>query len=235
MTCVSSATVTLTDLLDLVEIALAPLARRLPPTVAREDLASAGKLALVAAHRRCDGSADEVRAYCFVRVRGAMLDELRRLDPLSRQQRDRCNAITRIQAQLSHQLGRTPSIEEVASTAGLKANEVSAALNAAAQSGDPGEVEWSTIPDNTGASTVELVEYEDLRAGLDLALSRLPAKQALALRKYYLEEATLDEIAAELGVSRERARQVREAGEKKLREDLIVLSLWQAFADPSRE
>ena len=55
----------------------------------------------------------------------------------------------------------------------------------------------------------------------------------MALRRYYLEDATLDDIAAELGVSRERARQVREAGEKKLRADLLVLALWQSlFAQP---
>ena len=72
----------LADYLDIVEIALATISRRLPATVGRDDLASAGKLALVVAVGRREGSFDDVRAYCFVRVRGAMLDELRRLDPL---------------------------------------------------------------------------------------------------------------------------------------------------------
>jgi RNA polymerase sigma factor for flagellar operon FliA len=61
------------------------------------------------------------------------------------------------------------------------------------------------------------------------ALDRLQPNQALALRRYYLEDATLDDIAAELGVSRERARQVREAGERKLSADFIVLALWQSL------
>ncbi len=69
----------------------------------------------------------------------------------------------------------------------------------------------------------------DAASSVRAALARLPVNQALALRRYYLEDATLDEIAGELGVSRERARQVREAGEKKLRADFVVLALWQSF------
>ena len=48
------------------------------------------------------------------------------------------------------------------------------------------------------------------------------------LRRYYLEDATLDDIATELGVSKERVRQIREAAEKKLREQFVVLALWQS-------
>jgi RNA polymerase sigma factor for flagellar operon FliA len=48
------------------------------------------------------------------------------------------------------------------------------------------------------------------------------------LRRYYLEDATLDDIANELGVSKERVRQIREAAEKKLRDEFVVLALWQS-------
>ncbi|MEO6567425.1 MAG: sigma factor-like helix-turn-helix DNA-binding protein, partial [Opitutaceae bacterium] len=56
----------------------------------------------------------------------------------------------------------------------------------------------------------------------------LPPNHARVLRRYYLEEATLEDIAVELGISKERVRQIREAAEKKLREDFIVLALWQS-------
>jgi RNA polymerase sigma factor for flagellar operon FliA len=49
------------------------------------------------------------------------------------------------------------------------------------------------------------------------------------LRRYHLDEATLEEISDELGLSKERVRQLREAAEKKLREDFIVLALWQSL------
>jgi RNA polymerase sigma factor for flagellar operon FliA len=48
------------------------------------------------------------------------------------------------------------------------------------------------------------------------------------LRRYYLDEATLEDIAAELGLSKERVRQIRVTAEQKLREDFVVLALWQA-------
>ena len=60
------------------------------------------------------------------------------------------------------------------------------------------------------------------------ALERLAPNHAHVLRRYYLEDATLDDIAVELGISKERVRQIREAAEKKLREDFVVLALWQS-------
>ena len=59
----------------------------------------------------------------------------------------------------------------------------------------------------------------------------MPDTQAMVLRRYFLEEATLDEIAAELGISKERVRQIRESAVKKLRGDLLVLAAWQSLID----
>ncbi|EIP98936.1 RNA polymerase sigma factor, sigma-70 family [Opitutaceae bacterium TAV1] len=235
MTCVSSLPMALADCLDIVETALATLTRRLPVNVARDDLASIGKLALIAALGQRDGDPDDVRAYCYVRVRGAMLDELRRLDPLSRRQRDRVGLIARARTELANRLGRVPTLGEIASATQLTMAEVSSAIDAAAQAADATEIEWDSIPDTQLPSPAEVVELDDVRASLGIALDRLPPNQALALRRYYLEDATLDEIAVELGVSRERARQVREAGEKKLRADFVVLALWQSFVNRSRD
>lgn len=228
MTCVNSSPIVLTDLLDIVEIALATVSRRLPAHVGRDDLASAGKLALITLVAQATGPSNEVRAYCFVRVRGAMLDELRRQDTLPRNRRDEANAVVRAQSALITKLGRAPTSDELASEAGLSAAAVYSAVTALAAEAELQDVEWSNLPDTENPSPVDCVEQSDLHASLRAALERLPANQALALRRYYLEDAKLDDIAAELGVSRERARQVREAGEKKLRADLVVLSLWQA-------
>lgn len=229
MTCVNSSPIVLADLLDIVEIALATVSRRLPAHVGRDDLASVGKLALITLVAQATGPSNEVRAYCYVRVRGAMLDELRRLDALPRNRRDEANAVARAQAAMTTKLGRPPTSGELVSETGLPAAAVHSAMAALAAEAELQDVEWSTLPDTESPSPVEFVEQSDMQANLRAALDRLPANQALALRRYYLEDATLDDIAIELGVSRERARQVREAGEKKLRADLIVMSLWQAL------
>ena len=83
------------------------------------------------------------------------------------------------------------------------------------------------MPDSASPSPLETAERTDLQSALRDALARLPANQACALRVYYLEDGSLDDIAVQLGVSRERARQVRDAGEKRLRADFVVLTLWQ--------
>ena len=227
MNSVLAQTAELADFLDIVDSALATISRRLPAAVARDDLASVGKLALVVAVAQCTGTPNEVRAYCFVRVRGAILDELRRLDPLCRRHRALAAHVARAFVTLEARLGRSPTDHEVAVAAQIPAADVAAVRRAAAQTAH--ETEWDCIPDDDAASPAESMEIADVHACLRAALDRLPANQTLALRRYYLEDATLDDIAAELGVSRERARQVREAGEKKLRNDLLVLSLWQTL------
>ena len=229
----SSASIThpTADHLDIVNTALATVSRRLPTHVSREDLASAGKVALVAALGSCasGSAAEEVRAYCFVRVRGAMLDELRRLDPLSRRQREKSDAVVRAQAELSARLGRAPSRAEIAVATQLSLVEVLAAQKAATEVSEYAESSWEHLADEVAPSPAEAVETEDLRASLRTALTRLTSVQACVVYRYYFDDATLDEIAGQIGVSKERVRQIRDAAEKKLRADFVVLALWQSL------
>ena len=228
------------DFLDVVDAALAPLARRLPVTVSRDDLASAGRLALVETLTDFDGPVAEARAYAFTRVRGAMLDELRRLDPLSRRTRARVTTVRRAAATLAQEFGRTATAGEVAEATGLTADKVrrteQLALAAEVYTVDrPGEEDmFARFADEDGVSPVEFAESGELIVLVQTALARLATNQAYALRRYYIEEATLEDIAKELGVSKERVRQIREAGEKKLRADFTVLGLWQSLINQRR-
>jgi RNA polymerase sigma factor for flagellar operon FliA len=216
-------------LLDLVDRALAGLAPRLPSHIDRDDLLSAGREALVQSTRRFTGSLEEARAFCFVRVRGAMLDELRRLDPLARRRRERVRAVTQADHALTYLLDRSPSPPEIAAHIGLSGREVLAALAdlAAEAAGTP--ILDENYADPTAPSPVYQAEQGDILSRLLTALERLPPKQAHAVRRYHLDDVTLDIIGHELGVSRERARQLRAAGEDKLRADFEVLDLWNAL------
>ena len=232
---------TITDTLSVVDAVLIQLDRRLPAHVSREDLASAGKVALVEALRRFAGPADEARAYCYTRVRGAVYDELRRLDPLSRRMRAQVNTVRRAVAALERELGRVPTNAEVADATGLQRAKVQQ-LDRLATAAEPcsfHETDADGRPlyefvDTDAACPARSAETSDAADSVQAALSRLPANYALVLRRYYLDEATLDEIAAELGVSKERVRQVREAAEKRLRGDFIVLALWQSLLQGDR-
>src|SRR5436190_22082004 len=116
--------VSLADTLSVVDAVLGALDRRLPAHVSRDDLASAGKLALIEALLRFDGPPAEARAYCYVCVRGAVLDELRRLDPLSRHTRTQITLVRRAAAALERELGRAPAANEIAAVSGFSADAI---------------------------------------------------------------------------------------------------------------
>ncbi len=227
---------TLADTLSVVDAVLGSLDRRLPAHVSRDDLASAGKLALIEALLRFEGPAAEARAYCYVRVRGAVLDELRRLDPLSRHSRTQVTTIHRAIAALERELGRAPTLTEVSALTGFSTEAITqleqlarASQACSLDATDADGEKLHSIPDVAAVCPARSAESGDAHASVRAALERLTPKHAHVLRRYYLDDATLDDIAGELGVSKERVRQLREAAEKKLREDFIVLALWQSL------
>ncbi|MCF7686924.1 MAG: sigma-70 family RNA polymerase sigma factor [Cephaloticoccus sp.] len=223
----------LLDTLSVVEAVLQHVSRRLPSHISREDLASAGKVALIEALRRFTGPDREARAFCYARVRGAIFDELRRLDPLSRHTRTRVKTVNRATNALTNQLGREPADYEVAAATGLTIGDVRESNRIAVIEFCP--LDYSStgtkadLHDTTTPCPAEAAVQDDVALSVQAALDRLQPNQALTLRRYYLEDATLDMIALELGVSRERVRQIRVAGEKHLRADFIVLAQWQSL------
>lgn len=225
----------LADTLSVVDAVLGALDRRLPAHVSRDDLASAGKLALIEALLRFDGPADQARAYCYVRVRGAVLDELRRLDPLSRHTRTQVTLIRRATEALERELGRAPVTSEIAAVTGFSSDAIAqldrlatAALACSADETNSDGEQLHALIDNEAACPARSAETVDTYASLHVALDQLPPNHARVLRRYYLEDATLDDISGELGVSKERVRQIRDAAEKKLRDEFVVLALWQS-------
>lgn len=237
MITISPTASTLEETLHVVDVVLATVTKRLPAHVSREDLASAGKIALVEALNRFSGPPHEVRAYCFTRVRGAVLDELRRLDPLSRRTRAQVTTIRRAVAALEAKLGRVPNGPEIAEATGYTLEHVreleriaTAAESDNAQSaGEDGDI-VHRLADDEAACPARTAEQTDASATIHAALGRLPGNHAFVLRRYHFEDATLDAIAGELGVSKERVRQLRDAAEKKLRTDCVVMGLWEALA-----
>lgn len=225
----------LQDVLPVVDSVLASVDRRLPAHVSRDDLASAAKLALIEAVGRFTGSLDEIRAYCYTRVRGAVYDELRRLDPLSRRTRVQVNLVRRAAAQLESSLGRQPTNQEVSTATGIRTEKVRQ-LDRIATASEPCSLQATDSEgnplldpaDSEAPCPAESVEAGEYVSVVNEALERLPINQALVVRRYYFEDATLDEIATELHVSRERIRQLREAAEKRLKADVLVMALWTA-------
>lgn len=188
---------------------------RLPSYVDRDDLTSAGLAALVTAARSYDATRGVPFArYAATRIRGAVLDELRGIDWASRTVRRRARELDATRSGLAAQLGRTPTVEEVASATGLTTREIVAnedditraqvlSLNAAEDS----SLE-DLIPGH-GPSPEALLEHRERLTYMVGAVAELPERLRAVVEGYFLAERPMAEIAAELGVSESRVSQLR--------------------------
>jgi RNA polymerase sigma factor FliA len=198
------------------------ICRQLPAHVEADDLAQAGVIGMLSALRSYDPArGDCVEIYVTRRVRGAILDELRALDPLSRDQRRDARAVSGVAHALEGELGRTPLEEELAARAGvpverIRALRVLAHATARVPLDDPCVERAST---HEGDPT-ERLTIEKLTARLAGALAELTAREQTVLQLYYVEELSLKEIGGLLGVTESRVCQIHGAAVKRLRAQL---------------
>jgi RNA polymerase sigma factor FliA len=188
---------------------------RVPSHVNRDDLTSAGLMALVKASRSFDSARGVPFArYAATRVRGAILDELRATDWASRQVRRRARELASARAELAGTLGRAPSSEDLAETLGVSVAEVDRNDDDVArahvlsveglQELGPDDIIRSVIP----TPEEEAVHRERLTYLVE-AVAELPERLRVVVSAYFLQERPMVEIAAELGVTESRVSQMR--------------------------
>jgi len=201
--------------LPLVQYLVSDVAARVPRSVHREDLVSAGMLGLAQAARTWDpdrGVAFE--SYARTRINGAILDELRGRDWASRSVRADARRHRGCVESLTAELGRHPTDEEIGERMGMSPDalrrlngDVSRAsvLSFEAVFADPD----TTMPaDSTPAPQDELLARE-LKSVLGDAISALPERLHKVVLEYFFEERPMQDIADELGVTESRVSQMR--------------------------
>ncbi len=197
------------------------MVRRLPREVALDDLLGAGWVGLAEALRRCgpDMPEHEIEAYASHRIRGAILDYLRSLDPMSRKMRNASRQITNAVRGLSLRLGRPPEEQEIAGELGLELEsyqellgQVSAAEVTQLELGDVA----STRTDMFQAPDV-LASQHELVERIAEAVECLPDRLKLVVGLYYQDECSLKEIGAVLGVTESRACQLHSEAIHRMR------------------
>jgi RNA polymerase sigma factor for flagellar operon FliA len=188
---------------------------RVPSHVNRDDLMSAGLVALVKASR----SFDEERGvpfthYAATRVRGAVVDELRASDWASRQVRRRAREVDAARAELAGAMGRTPSSQDLADSLGLSVAEVDhndQDVHRAHVLSVEGlqELAPDTVLRSDRPSPEEEVEHRERLTYLMEAVAELPERLRVVITDYFLGERPMVQIAAELGVTESRVSQMR--------------------------
>jgi RNA polymerase sigma factor FliA len=213
---------------------------RVPAHVSRDDLLSAGYAALVAAARGFDEDRGVPFArFAAARVRGALLDELRGLDWASRSVRQRARRTDSARQELTAELGRTPTVAEVAERLGCSVEDIEAADDDVQRAvvfslqgfATAGAEDMVTEP---GVGPEDMLIRRERMGYLAHAIEALPDRLQAVIRGYFFEERPMAQIAVELGVTESRVSQLRSEALSLLRDGLNT-HLDPALAAPAKE
>jgi RNA polymerase sigma factor for flagellar operon FliA len=201
---------------------------KLPANVEIDDLIQVGMIGLTDALSRFDaGQGVQFETFATQRIRGAMLDELRGADWMSRgtrkQQRDIESAVHR----LEQKLGRPPVESEIAKEMGINLSDYQEMLGKVRgtqliyledMSGDDGDSDYLDrhVADE-GNDPLSLLQDHRMREALVEAIKNLPEREQYVMSMYYEQDMNLKEIAAVLGVTESRVCQLHSQSIARLR------------------
>lgn len=192
------------------------LVSRLPPSVQVEDLIQAGMIGLLEAARNYNpDQGASFETYAGIRIRGAMLDEIRRSDWTPRSVHRKVRMVAEAVRGIENRKGRDARDHEVAEMLGMNLEEYHQILQDAAgcrvfSFEDPnvfGE-ERSDTTAETAQGPLEVLQSGDFRDALSESIAGLPERERLVMSLYYDEELNLREIGEVLGVSESRVCQI---------------------------
>lgn len=207
------------------------LAMRLPPHVAVEDLISAGVIGLMDALNKFDPAKKvQFKTYAEFRIKGAMLDELRSLDWVSRSVRQKAAQLERAFQTLEKRRGRAAEEDEVAREMGLSLEgyyhllneikgvfllELDGVRQKIPQFRDEDLLNW--VADDKENHPFHLLTLAELKQVLTTAIEELSPKERTVISLYYYDELTLKEIGEVMGFTESRICQIHTKAILKLR------------------
>ncbi|WP_196137341.1 RNA polymerase sigma factor FliA [Aliikangiella sp. G2MR2-5] len=192
------------------------LMARLPSSVQFEDLLQAGMLGLLEAKSNFDASKGaSFETFAGIRIRGAMIDEIRRGDWVPRSVHKNSRAIAAAISEIEQETGRDARDTEVAERIGVAVEDYRQMLMEV-NSGHMMDFEGLGVTEDyfsqglsdSSMTPHERLQKEDFRNSLAGAISSLPEREKLVLALYYDEELNLKEIGEVLGVSESRVSQI---------------------------
>ncbi|MCB0112624.1 MAG: FliA/WhiG family RNA polymerase sigma factor [Caldilineaceae bacterium] len=185
------------------------------------DLINYGVLGLIDAIERFEPERGfTFQTFASLRIRGAVLDALRQIDPLGRQARRRVREAKDAIQRLTVTLGRVPTDEEVADEIDLTVEQYQQVLLDASfvllsldqpvrEGGDEQKLQLSDLLEDPDAvDTLDQVEERELQARLGQAIQALPKREQILLSLYYYEDLTMREVAQVMEISQTRVCQL---------------------------
>ncbi|MBX3156740.1 MAG: sigma-70 family RNA polymerase sigma factor [Deltaproteobacteria bacterium] len=226
----------ISDHADIAKRIALKMARRCPAWIAREDLVAAGLLGLTEAARRYDENrAEPFLPFAEQRIRGAVLDELRRGDLLPRRVRQVARKIAATIRALESK-GQDATEQTVADAMGVTVEHYRTDLahlvdvDVESLDSSPGGGETSRALIDPQRTPVELASHREKLARVRAGLDKLESRDVTLLGLHYIEELTFQEIAATLGITASRACQLLWRAVERLRAQLGTALLAEAAA-----
>jgi len=202
------------------------MAIRLPSHVSKDDLIGAGIMGLLDAVDRYDQNKKEsFRSYVEQRIRGAMLDELRRMDWVPRSVRKEIQKVEEVTLNLWTKKGKMPDNTEIAKAMGMDLDSFYKLLDKAKGINlislddtlpDGKTPIYTQIPSDE-KSAFDLLRLKDLKKILKDLIKQLSPKEQMVISLYYFEELTLKEIAKVMNLTESRISQLHSSAIMKLR------------------
>jgi RNA polymerase sigma factor for flagellar operon FliA len=220
----------LTEHMPLVKRLAHHMKAKLPPSVEVDDLIQAGMIGLLDAITRYEETQGaQFETYAVLRIRGAMLDELRNSDWLPRSMRQNMRKIEAAMSALQQKLGHPPTESEVAKSLKLSLADYQDMLS---DGGGHQLVYYEDFHDAEGndsfldryavddADPLRSLMDGDFRQAVIDAIDALPPREKILMGLYYEEELNLKEIGAVMGVSESRVSQLHTQAVARLRASL---------------
>lgn len=194
-----------------------------------EELVQIGMIALIEAARTfVDRGQAAFATYASLRVRGAMIDALRKQATMCRSALRRRRELNAARSMLAGELGRPATESELAGHLGIELQELQEQVHATQgvryESIDEIYSDHSIWFAADEPDALERLEAGDLRNALVGAIGRLPEREALVLQLYFVEELNLEEIGQTLGVGAARVCQIKKSALDKVRK---LLGDWE--------
>jgi RNA polymerase sigma factor FliA len=214
--------------LPLVDTVLASIRRRLPAHVDLDDLHSAGVTGLISAAERFNAAqGNTFKSYVCLRIRGAILDELRRLDPCSRNARARNKKIQHAVQEAEQRFGRAPTDKEVSDELHISVAELErwreaptvrlVSIDGHGENSDSSGGSLHELLSTDGPDVRETMEKQELVQLVTDRMATLPDTQKRILALYYFERMHFSEIAAAFGLTESRICQIHKQAVASLR------------------
>lgn len=208
------------------------MAIHVPASIEMNDLIGWGMLGLLDAVDKFDHRQDiKFTTYASIRVRGAIIDQIRSLDWAPRSLRSMARRIGAAKEKLRHEQGKDPSAEDIAEQLGIAPEQVEdtisqlqtaqiLSLDDYLPADDSATRKIEAVSDTTAASPEHALSQQERQERLVQGILQLPDQQQKVLNLYYYEELTLKEIGLVLNVSESRICQIHSAAMKQLRKVL---------------